>query len=149
MFAQALVAFVALPGVVAIGVPLWWLWASHHTELVYPLGLVPLVVGFFALLWCVRDFYVSGKGTLAPWAAPTRLVVLGLYRYTRNPMYVAVTLMLLGWAVSFGLPGLFAYAAAVAVVFHLRIVLGEEPWLARKHGEEWQSYASRVPRWFW
>src|SRR4051812_14217229 len=149
MFARALVAFVALPGIVAIAVPLWWLLARHHTQVVQALGLVPLVVGFFALLWCIRDFYVSGKGTLAPWSPPTRLVMVGLYRFTRNPMYVSVTLMLLGWAVSFGVPGLLAYAIAVAVAFHLRVVLGEEPWLAQKHGEEWQSYANRVPRWFW
>ena len=73
MFAQALIAFVALPGVIAIAVPVTWLWASSHTKLVQPLGLVPLLAGFFALLWCVRDFYISGKGTLAPWAPPTRL----------------------------------------------------------------------------
>jgi len=149
MFVRALLAFLALPGIVAIAVPLGWLWASHHTEVLQPLGMVPLVGGLLALLWCVRDFYVSGKGTLAPWAPPDRLVVVGLYRYTRNPMYVAVTLVLLCWAVSFGLPGLFVYAIAVAVAFHLRVVLGEEPWLARKYAEEWESYTSRVPRWFW
>ena len=110
MFAQALIAFVALPGVIAIAVPVTWLWASSHTKLVQPLGLVPLLAGFFALLWCVRDFYISGKGTLAPWAPPTRLVTVGLYRYTRNPMYVAVTLVLLGWALCFGAPGQFVYA---------------------------------------
>jgi len=93
MFARALLAFLALPGIVAIVVPVTWLWASSHTRLVHPLGLVFLLVGFVALLWCVRDFYVSGKGTLAPWAPPTDLVDVGLYRYTRNPMYVAVTLV--------------------------------------------------------
>ena len=149
MFAQALLAFVALPGVVAIAVPVTWLWASSHTRLVQPLGLVPLLVGFFALLWCVRDFYISGKGTLAPWAPPTHLVIVGLYRYTRNPMYVAVTLVLLGWALSFGVPGQFVYAVVVAVAFHLRVVLGEEPWLARTYGTQWEHYSSRIPRWFW
>ena len=149
MFARALLAFLALPGVFAIAVPVIWLWVSSHTKLVQPLGLVPLVAGFCALLWCVRDFYVSGKGTVAPWSPPTRLVVVGLYRYTRNPIYIAVTLVLLGWAASFGLPGLFIYAGAVAVAFHLRVVFGEEPWLSRTHGAEWEQYASRVPRWFW
>jgi protein-S-isoprenylcysteine O-methyltransferase Ste14 len=149
MFGRALLAFLALPGVVAFAVPIGWLMASSHTRLVFPLGLVSLAVGCFALLWCVRDFYVSGKGTLAPWSPPMHLVVVGLYRYTRNPMYVAVTLILLGWAVSFGFPGLFIYTIIVAVAFHLRVVLGEEPWLARTHGAQWQEYASRVPRWFW
>jgi protein-S-isoprenylcysteine O-methyltransferase Ste14 len=149
MFAQALLAFVALPGVVAIAVPVAWIWASSHTRLVQPFGLVPLLVGFFALLWCVRDFYISGKGTLAPWAPPNHLVIVGLYRYTRNPMYIAVTLVLLGWSLCFGVPCLLVYAVAVAIAFHLRVVLGEEPWLARTHGMQWEHYSSRVPRWFW
>jgi len=148
MFARALLAFLALPGIVALGVPVAWLVASSHTKLMQPLGLVPLIGGTVGLLWCVRDFYVSGKGTLAPWAPPVHLVVGGLYRYTRNPMYVSVTLILLGWAVSFGLPGLLTYTIIVAVAFHLRVVLGEEPWLARTHGIQWQEYARRVPRWF-
>jgi protein-S-isoprenylcysteine O-methyltransferase Ste14 len=148
MFARALLAFLVCPGIVAIAIPLAWLALTSHTHLVQPLGLAPLGVGLAALLWCVRDFYVSGKGTLAPWAPPSRLVVVGLYRYTRNPMYVAVLLMLVGWAWSFDALGLLAYAVVIATAFHFRVVLGEEPWLARTYGNEWQQYASRVPRWF-
>jgi protein-S-isoprenylcysteine O-methyltransferase Ste14 len=147
VFAKALLAFLALPGVVAFAVPVVWL-VSAGASLAFPFGLVPLAVGTVGLLWCVRDFYVSGKGTLAPWAPPERLVVVGLYRFSRNPMYVSVSLILVGWAASFGVPGLWAYAACIAVAFHLRVVLGEEPWLARTHGAEWQAYAARVPRWF-
>ena len=62
-------------------------------------------------------------------------------------MYIAVTLILLGWAASFGLPGLYVYAAIVALAFHLRVVLGEEPWLARTHGATWDDYTKRVRRW--
>jgi protein-S-isoprenylcysteine O-methyltransferase Ste14 len=113
MFTRALLAFLALPGVVAFAVPIFWLIVTSHTRLAQPLGLVPLVVGCLALLWCVRDFYVRGKGTLAPWAPPVHLVVVGPYRYTRNPMYVAVTLILLGWAISFGLRGLYVYASSL------------------------------------
>lgn len=149
MFVRALLAFLALPGVVAFAVPVAWLFASEHTSLVQPLGLIPLVAGAVALLWCVRDFYVSGKGTLAPWSPPVHLVVVGLYRYTRNPMYVAVTLILIGWSASFGSRGLWGYTIIVAIGVHLRVVLNEEPWLARTHGARWQEYASRVPRWFW
>ena len=127
MFTRALLAFLALPGVVAIAVPVIWLRATSHTKLVQPLGLVLLVAGACGLLWCVRDFYVWGKGTVAPWAPPARLVVVGLYRYTRNPIYVAVTLMLLGWAAAFGSTGLFGYAIVVAAAFHVRVVLAEEP----------------------
>lgn len=148
MFTQALIAFLAMPGMVAFVVPAIWLWQTGHTTLAQPLGLVLLASGVVALLWCVRDFYVSGKGTLAPWAPPENLVVVGLYRYSRNPMYVAVALVLLGWAISFS-SGLPIYALVIVAAFHLRVVLGEEPWLARTHGEQWEQYAARVPRWFW
>ncbi len=149
MFARAVFAFLACPGIVAIAIPLGWLWTSGRLVVAYPVGLALLAAGFAALLWCVRDFYVAGKGTLAPWAPPARLVVVGLYRYSRNPMYLAVLSVLLGWAVTFGSPGLLIYAAIVAAAFHLRVVLGEEPWLARTHGAEWADYRQRVPRWLW
>ena len=149
MFARALITCLALPGMVAFAVPAAWLWYTAHLKLAQPIGLVPLAVGILALLWCVRDFYVSGKGTLAPWAPPEKLVVVGLYRYSRNPMYVAVALVLFGWVVSFNSMSLLAYALIVVVAFHLRVVFGEEPWLARAHRSEWEQYSSRVPRWFW
>ena len=149
MFIRALLAFLALPGVVAILVPIAAAWRGSHGQLKHPAGLALLTAGCAALLWCVHDFYVSGKGTLAPWAPPTRLVTVGLYRYSRNPMYLAVFTMLLGWAVSFASPPLLVYAIAMAIAFELRVIYGEEPWLARTHGADWKEYAARVPRWLW
>ncbi len=149
MFTKALIAFLALPGMVAFVIPAAWLWQTGHTQLAQPLGLLLLAFGVLGLFWCIRDFYVSGKGTLAPWAPPKTLVVVGLYRYSRNPMYVSVALVLLGWAISFGSTGLFIYALIVVAAFHLRVVFGEEPWLARTHGEQWKQYSARVSRWFW
>jgi protein-S-isoprenylcysteine O-methyltransferase Ste14 len=149
MFLRALVAFLALPGVVAFAVPLTWpLWSDGaHAQIAHPWGLAVLVPGVVGLLWCVRDFYVAGKGTLAPWSPPKNLVVVGLYRYSRNPMYVSVFLILLGWAACFGSKPLLIYALIVGAAFHLRVVFGEEPWLARTHGAVWSEYKSRVPRW--
>src|SRR5215510_4124501 len=147
MFLRALLAFIALPGLVAFAVPITALFLTSHTRLVYPLGLIPLALGIVGLLWCVRDFYVAGRGTLAPWAPPTRLVVVGLYRFSRNPMYIAVLAILAGWAVTYASLGLWMYFAIVAIAFHLRVVFGEEPWLARTFGEEWANYRRRVPRW--
>jgi protein-S-isoprenylcysteine O-methyltransferase Ste14 len=147
MFLRALFAFLALPGIVAFAVPIYWLVSTSRTEVLQPLGLLPLAIGIAGLLWCVRDFYVFGKGTLAPWSPPQQLVTAGLYRYSRNPMYVSVLLILLGWAVSFGVRGLYGYALVVAIAFHLRVVLGEEPWLARTHGATWEDYTRRVRRW--
>lgn len=147
MFARALIAFLVLPGVVAFLAPLAWVWLAR-IPVRWPVGLVLVALGSVALLWCVRDFHVSGKGTLAPWAPPQHLVVVGLYRYSRNPMYLAVGVILSGWAVVFRSTALLAYALAVVVAFHLRVVLGEEPWLARRHGAAWQQYTRRVGRWF-
>ena len=148
MFLRSLIAFLALPGMVAIAVPA----AIAAAELragarFFPVGLLPLIGGFALLLWCVRDFHVAGLGTLAPWSPPRHLVTIGLYRYSRNPMYVAVTLMLVGWAVCFWSSRFAIYTGIVMVGFHLRVVFGEEPWLARTHGAAWDEYKSRVPRW--
>src|SRR5688500_13898946 len=141
---QALAAFVALPGTIAFLVP----WLLRPAGLPWrPIGWAPLGLGLGLLLWCVRDFHVTGRGSLAPWAPPERLVVVGPYRVTRNPMYVAVLLILVGWALASGSPRLWVYAGGVAVAFHLRVVLGEEPWLARRYGAEWMAYRASVPRW--
>ena len=148
MFLRALLAFLALPGVVALLIPL--LIGMRELDAggsFSTVGLLPLAAGFALLLWCVRDFYVSGKGTLAPWSPPRHLVTVGLYRYSRNPMYVAVTMMLVGWAVCFWSPTLAIYTGSVMVGFQLRVVFGEEPWLAREHGAAWEEYKSKVPRW--
>lgn len=148
MLWRALLAFLALPGIVAIAVPAWY--AARALRAGGPfhaVGLLPLAFGFALLLWCVRDFYVAGKGTLAPWSPPRHLVTTGPYRHSRNPMYVAVTLMLVGWSLSFASTALALYAACVIVAFHLRVVFGEEPWLARTFGARWEEYKARVPRW--
>lgn len=143
-FWHALAAFLALPGIVAFLVP--WLLRPAGAKS-GAMGLMVLALGAGLLLWCVRDFHVAGRGSLAPWAPPERLVVVGLYRVTRNPMYVAVVLILVGWALAYGALRLWIYAAAVTVAFHLRVVLGEEPWLARRYGAQWSAYRKAVPRW--
>ena len=145
-FASALFAFMALPGMVAFLIPLAVIRAPT-VPWTNPLGFLPLVVGTLLLVWCVRDFYVAGKGTLAPWDPPKHLVTVGLYRRSRNPMYVAVTLILIGWAIGFRSTPLLAYAALIAVLFHLRVVYFEEPFLARTHGTDWIRYRSTVRRW--
>jgi protein-S-isoprenylcysteine O-methyltransferase Ste14 len=144
---KAIVAFLALPGVVAFLIPLALLAPGGLGTFSNPVGFVPLCIGIVCLLWCVVEFYRSGRGTLAPWTPPKALVVTGLYRYSRNPMYVAVLLILLGWAIGFRSWTLGSYAVMIAIAFHLRVVLNEEPFLMRTHGEAWRHYASSVPRW--
>jgi protein-S-isoprenylcysteine O-methyltransferase Ste14 len=147
MFLRALLAFLACPGVVALVVPSLIALRGTASPVVHPAGFVLIGAGLVLLLWCVRDFYVAGKGTLAPWDPPRSLVVVGLYRWSRNPMYVAVTVILLGWAVAYASQALLIYALVVMTAFHLRVVFAEEPWLARTHGEAWERYRRDVRRW--
>jgi protein-S-isoprenylcysteine O-methyltransferase Ste14/pimeloyl-ACP methyl ester carboxylesterase len=146
MFARALLAFVALPGLVAYLVPLLFFGDIRQRPFA-ALGLVPVAIGSSLLLWCVREFYTVGKGTLAPWQPPRDVVTSGPYRWSRNPMYVAVTLVLVGWALCFRTTAHWIYAAAVLLAFHVRVVVGEEPWLRRTYPHAWQRYAPAVPRW--
>ena len=146
LLARAVIAFLALPGIVAFLIPSL-LVSRQPSRVLNPIGLALVVPGTLLLLWCVRDFYARGRGTLAPWDPPQSLVVSGPYQYSRNPMYVAVTLILWGCALSVWSLSLAVYAGVVMIAFHLRVVLGEEPWLARTHGAQWAEYKSQVPRW--
>jgi len=145
-FLRAVVAFLALPGTVAFLVPLL-LAPGGWTSFVDPRGLLPLGAGIAMLLWCVREFYVAGRGTLAPWSPPEALVITGPYRFSRNPMYIGVLLILSGWALGFRSWPLGAYAFIVGIAFHLRVLLHEEPWLDRTFGATWTDYKARVSRW--
>lgn len=147
MLGRAVFAFLACPGMVAFVIPIFLVRLDAGTLQPGLPGLVLVTLGTVLLLWCVREFYVAGKGTLAPWAPPRDLVTAGPYRFSRNPMYIAVMLVLLGWTVGFWSRLLLLYTVGVIVAFQLRVVFGEEPWLARTFGEDWQHYAARVPRW--
>jgi protein-S-isoprenylcysteine O-methyltransferase Ste14 len=105
------------------------------------LAALPVFVDF--LVRCVRD----GRGTPAPVAAPSRLVVSGTFRWVRNPAYVAVTAMLVGHALLFGSLSVLVYAASMGLVFHLFVILWEEPHLRAKFGAEYADYCADVPRW--
>jgi protein-S-isoprenylcysteine O-methyltransferase Ste14 len=111
------------------------------------LALLLLLLGTAVYLRCVWDFAVTGRGTPAPIDAPKVLVVRGLYRYVRNPMYVGVLLVVLGWSALFGSSALLIYAGSVGLFFHLFVVVVEEPILRRKFGESYEQYCSSVRRW--
>ena len=144
---RAVLAFLALPAVVAFVVPVLLLGGRLAGLSFNLLALIPFTAGVVLLLWCVGAFYRTGRGTLAPWDPPRALVVTGVYRLSRNPMYVAVVLILCGWALGFWSRPLAIYAIVVTTAFHLRVVFGEEPWLARTYGADWERYTGHVPRW--
>lgn len=147
MLFRALLAFLVLPGVVAFIVPPVLALIDPWRTGVFLPGALVMLLGVVLLWWCVRDFYVSGKGTLAPWDPPSKLVVVGLYRHMRNPMYVAVITLIIGWCVLLTSPVLMLYALILAVAFHIRVVTNEEPWLESQFGSEWRQYRAEVGRW--
>ena len=147
MFLRAALAFLALPAVVGGLVP-WMLlgndrWRMRGSLLGWPV----LFCSACVLLWCVRDFYRTGKGTLAPWDPPKKLVIVGLYRFVRNPMYIGVLGCVAGWSLIAGSPVLAVYTMVLAVAFHLRVIIYEEPTLARLFGDDWAHYRATVHRW--
>ena len=141
-----------VPGTVTILVP--YLLLSSRLES-FPaelsgfrfLGMAPVAAGALLYLWCAWDFTFVGKGTPAPFDPPKEIVVKGLYRYVRNPMYVAVLLVLIGEAIWFESGLILIYAAIVFSVFHLWVIFYEEPTLKRKFGESYEKYCRKVSRW--
>ena len=110
-------------------------------------GLALLLLGLAGYLWCALDFAFAGHGTPAPIDPPKLLVVRGLYRYARNPMYISVLLVLLAESVLFRSWTLFRYALIVWGGFHLFVLLYEEAALRNKFGESYADYCKRVNRW--
>jgi protein-S-isoprenylcysteine O-methyltransferase Ste14 len=137
-----------VPGTVAGYVPLLIARPrSPATGITGACALVLLIVGGIIYAWCVWDFAAFGRGTPAPIDAPKRFVARGLYRFTRNPMYVGVLTVILGWAVLFQAKVLVIYMLVVGLCFHLFVVLYEEPHLRRLFGKEYDDYWARVGRW--
>jgi protein-S-isoprenylcysteine O-methyltransferase Ste14 len=148
---SALFLFVA-PGVVAGFVPFWLTsWRVHESSpgiAVRGCGLLLVVLGASCLIDCFARFAVQGEGTPAP-VAPTRhLVVTGAYRFVRNPMYVAVLGIVFGQALLLGSQRLLGYGLVIWLLFHLFVMLHEEPTLKRRYGDTYRTYASNVRRWW-
>jgi len=145
--------FLALaPGVVAGIVP-WWLtgWGVReplpYWEAARAVGVALVAGGVVVLLQSFRRFVVEGLGTPAPVAPTASLVVGGLYRYVRNPMYLAVAAIIVGQALVLGQLVLLPYGAAFVLAVTAFVHWYEEPTLRRRFGEEYERYARAVPRW--
>jgi protein-S-isoprenylcysteine O-methyltransferase Ste14 len=143
---------VLAPGFVAGMVP-WWIshWRVDAAFLGFPvfrfLGGVLLGLGAVGLLDSFGRFAVQGIGTPAP-VFPTRhLVVTGLYRYVRNPMYVAVVSAILGQGLILGNVGLLQYGGLVWLLFHFFVLIYEEPTLRASFGSDYATFCAGVPRW--
>jgi protein-S-isoprenylcysteine O-methyltransferase Ste14 len=147
----SVVLLVIAPGVVAIVIP-WlltgWDWRDDWPWPVRLAGAALVCVGIAALLEAFARFVLEGLGTPAPVAPTQRLVVGGLYRYVRNPMYLAVGAIIVGQALLFARAVLVAYAAGFGVLVVAFVRRYEEPTLARRYGAEYGAYRRAVPGWW-
>jgi protein-S-isoprenylcysteine O-methyltransferase Ste14 len=149
---KTLLFSVFVPGTVGILIPMMILAADQTSGpsgigALRLLGLVAMMIGAGFYLRCAWDFVVAGRGTPAPIEPPERLVVRGLYRLVRNPMYVGVLTLVCGEAIFFASTRLCAYAALLFLIFHTFVTWYEEPTLRRMFGRSYEQYCKTVPRW--
>lgn len=142
---------ILMPGTVAGVVPWLLLQSSEGAVRLVPslwlIGLAPLLAGVVLFFWCNGLFTFVGKGTLAPIDAPVFLVRAGPYQWVRNPMYIAVLMIILSEALLFHALVLVGYALVVGTAMHLFVVFVEEPSLRRQFAESYETYLHTVPRW--
>ena len=142
-----LVFTLLVPGTVGVVIPLTTFSHNDITPMSIGLGALLLVFGTSVYLWCLWDFGTTGRGTPAPIDAPKQLVVRGLYRYSRNPMYTGVLAVILGFSVLFRSTTIAIYGVCVAAAFSLIVLFYEEPHLKRIFGSSYETYCSEVSRW--
>lgn len=138
------------PGVVAGVIP-WSISGWRFDPFWAPLrvlGALAVIAAAASLVSSFVQFAVEGLGTPAPVAETRHLVVRGLYRYVRNPMYLAVIAAIAGQALLFGQPGLLVYAAIVGAAMFAFVRLYEEPRLSERFGDEYADYRRSVPGWW-
>jgi len=147
------VFLVVAPGTLAVYGP----WAFSRWHVAPPLlgffpfrviGVLLMALGLPVLLDSFARFAIQGLGTPAPIAPPQHLVVTGLYRYVRNPMYVAVSSLIFGQGLFFGNVSILEYGLAVWLGFHIFVLAYEEPTLRGKFGDEYKEFCAHVRRWW-
>ena len=149
---RSLVYTIIIPGTVTVLIP-YLILSGRGERIAQPwgvlqvLGLVGMAVGATILLRCIWEFMATGRGTLAPIDPPKELVVRGLYRYVRNPMYLGAFILLLGEAAFFESFPVLLYAVAWFMTINLIVLLYEEPVLRRRFGDSYERYAAAVHRW--
>lgn len=149
-FFKSLAFLILVPGLVVVYVPVQLALSAGAPPLLPALrwAALPLWLGGAAgVVWCVWDFTFAGRGTPLPLDPPRELVVRGLYRYTRNPMYLSAVILLAGHVLWFQTAGLLLYLAGVWLAFAGFVAWYEEPHLRRTFGEAYQRYCAAVPRW--
>jgi protein-S-isoprenylcysteine O-methyltransferase Ste14 len=153
LFFRNLFFTVLQPGMVAGLIPYFLLGNpgvetfKHELTAAQYAAIFLFVLGIAILFYCITMFAVKGKGTLSPADPTKKLVVSGPYKFSRNPMYVGVLLILIGEALFFSSASMWVYTAFVFIAFYLFIVLHEEPRLEGDFGDEYKLYVKKVRRW--
>ena len=150
-------AIIILPGTALVFVPALILWLSAGSSMAmspaglaqarFWIGLVVAVVGFVPAAWAARLFLTIGEGTPAPWAPPSKLVVLGPYRYMRNPMIRGVVRMLMAESLLLGSWPIAGWMLVFFLLNAIYLIRVEEPALEQRFGEDYRLYKANVPRW--
>lgn len=151
LWLKALAFTLTVPGIVAGAAPyLLDATVGLRGSVLGPLryaGWILITAGIAGYVWCARDFVRIGRGTPAPIDAPQALVIQGLYRWSRNPMYVSVLLVVFGQAMILESLTVSAYGLVLWAGFHSFVRWYEEPRLARQFGGLYERYRAAVPRW--
>ena len=152
-----LLSILLLPTMVAVVVPQWILRSYAATDTRWPagpaalagrtLGVIVMLAGVSLVAWCIALFARVGRGTLAPWDPTSRLVAVGPYRHTRNPMITGVATTLVGEAIFTGSRWLALWAATFIAINHIYFLVSEEPGLEARFGDSYREYKAAVPRW--
>lgn len=141
------------PGMVAGLIPFWISGSMSHTvftkkwALYQIFGVAIFLFGFIILLTCIISFAINGQGTISPVDPTKRLVVTGLYKFSRNPMYVGVMLILIGEAIFFQSHHLAIYSLCIFFAFCIFIFIREEPRLKKDFADQYNVYCKSVRRW--
>ena len=104
------------------------------------------ILGFTLLVWTIRLFHATGKGSLAPWNPIEKLVITGPYAYVRNPMLLGVFSILFGEVLCFQSFALLVYTLVFILINAIYFPLSEEKWLLKRYGNDYLEYKRNVPR---
>jgi protein-S-isoprenylcysteine O-methyltransferase Ste14 len=112
------------------------------------LGVPILIIGITITIICLYEFVIYGKGTLAHFDPPEKFVAIGPYKYVRNPMYLGVLLIFIGYALFVHSISVLFLSLALFLLAHIIVVFIEEPGLKEKFGNDYMNYTKAVNRWF-
>jgi protein-S-isoprenylcysteine O-methyltransferase Ste14 len=152
LFLETIAFTIVVPGTVTVLIPSWILGPNGRIPpqpwtVTSFVALLPLSLGAAIYFRCLWEFAARGRGIPLPIDHPKQLVVTGLYRYVRNPMYVGVLILLLGEVMMFRSVNLLIYTVSWFAFVHLNVVLWEERLLRHKFGDSYTRYRAAVRRW--